>query len=308
MGVSIFMQPEKKPKVSVCVITYNQEKYIRQCLQSIVDQETNFDFEVIVGDDCSIDGTRDIVREFAERYPGIVKPIYQVENIGGGVNNFMTVHNGANGAYVCHMDGDDYWLQGKLQYQSDVLDGDESIVQCWTCAYVVNENDSVTKVFPSKLARLLYPTYLTSEDLVLSYALVGQHSTQMYRRAARDTSLIKGDVLDFYIAFVNSLSGISFYSKRIFSAYRVGKENSITRNKSKRRVTVDLLSDHLLLIANNYPKYLKFAVANLTIRRFFSRCAGHDITKIDQVRKKLPSEFNLILLTKSAFYFILQKI
>ena len=62
------MHQEKTPKVSVCVITFNHEKYIRQCLQSIVDQETNFDFEVIVGDDCSKDGTREVVQEFAGKY------------------------------------------------------------------------------------------------------------------------------------------------------------------------------------------------------------------------------------------------
>ncbi len=297
---------EKKPKVSVCVVTYNQEKYIRQCLQSIVDQETDFDFEVIVSDDCSADGTRAIVQGFAEKYPRVVKPIFHEKNIGA-FKNFVSTHNIANGAYVCHMDGDDYWLEGKLQYQSDVLDGDKSIVQCWTCAYVVNENNCVTKIFPSKLARLLYPKYLTSEDLVLSYALVGQHSTQMYRRAARDASLIKGDVLDFFVAFINSLSGASYYSKNIYSAYRIGKEDSVTRNKSNRRVTVDLLSDHLLLIANNYPRCLKFAVANLTVRRFFSLCAGHDLLKIDQVLGILPPLFNLNLIVKSAFYFILQK-
>jgi glycosyltransferase involved in cell wall biosynthesis len=54
----------KNPKVSVCVVSYNQEKYIRQCLQSIVDQATDFDFEVIVGDDFSTDGTRVIIEEF----------------------------------------------------------------------------------------------------------------------------------------------------------------------------------------------------------------------------------------------------
>ena len=73
---------EKKPKVSVCVVTYNQEKYIRQCLQSIVDQETDFDFEVIVSDDCSMDGTCAIVQEFVEKYPGMVKPIFHDRNMG----------------------------------------------------------------------------------------------------------------------------------------------------------------------------------------------------------------------------------
>ena len=60
---------DRPPKVSVCVVTYNQEKYIRQCLQSIVDQETDFDFEVIVADDCSTDRTSCIVQEFADKYP-----------------------------------------------------------------------------------------------------------------------------------------------------------------------------------------------------------------------------------------------
>lgn len=73
---------EKVPKLSVCVITYNQKEYIRQCLQSIVDQETDFDFEVIVGDDCSTDGTRAIVQEFARRYPKVVKPIFSEEYWG----------------------------------------------------------------------------------------------------------------------------------------------------------------------------------------------------------------------------------
>jgi cellulose synthase/poly-beta-1,6-N-acetylglucosamine synthase-like glycosyltransferase len=73
---------EQAPKVSVCVVTYNQEKYIGQCLQSVVDQETDFDFEVLVADDCSTDGTRLILHEFANKYPGIVKPILSEVNVG----------------------------------------------------------------------------------------------------------------------------------------------------------------------------------------------------------------------------------
>jgi len=112
----------KTPKVSVCVITYNQEKYIRQCLQSIVDQETDFDFEVIVGEDCSTDGTRAIVQEFSEKFPNIVKPIYQKKNIDGGGYNFLTVHRAARGEYVAHIDGDDFALPGKLQAQANILE------------------------------------------------------------------------------------------------------------------------------------------------------------------------------------------
>lgn len=70
------------PKVSVCVVTYNQEKYIHECLQSLVDQETDFEFEVIVGDDGSTDGTRAVVVDFARKYPKIVKPLLHEKNNG----------------------------------------------------------------------------------------------------------------------------------------------------------------------------------------------------------------------------------
>ena len=84
------MQDMKTPKVSVCVVTYNQEKYIRQCLQSIVDQETNFNFEILVSDDCSTDATRTIVLEFASKYPEIVKPMFRDRNVGA-VKNFVLI-------------------------------------------------------------------------------------------------------------------------------------------------------------------------------------------------------------------------
>jgi glycosyltransferase involved in cell wall biosynthesis len=64
------MSAASQPQLAVCVTTYNQKRYIRDCLQSIVDQRTDVAFEVVVADDCSMDGTRAIVQEFGERYPG----------------------------------------------------------------------------------------------------------------------------------------------------------------------------------------------------------------------------------------------
>jgi glycosyltransferase involved in cell wall biosynthesis len=298
---------EQNPKVSVCVVTYNQEKYINQCLQSIVDQETNFNFEVLVSDDCSTDGTRAIIQKFAEKYPGIIKPIFHKKNIGA-FKNFLSTHDSAKCEYVCHVDGDDYWFPGKLQHQNDILDECENVVQCWTCAYVVDDNNKIVRTFPSKAARLLYPRNLQSEDLALSYALVGQHSTQMYRRTARDRSLIIGDVLDFYVAFIISLSGTSYYSKSIYSAYRVGANDSATRNLSKKRLTVDLLAEHLQQIADSYPIYRRFVVANLSVRSLFSYFAGHDLQTISEIRKSTKTPLRIWYAIKSAYYFLLQKI
>ena len=70
-------------KVSVCVITFNHKHYIKRCLDSILNQEVKFDFEVIIGDDCSTDGTRNIVQEYAKNYPEIIKLRLQGQNSGG---------------------------------------------------------------------------------------------------------------------------------------------------------------------------------------------------------------------------------
>jgi glycosyltransferase involved in cell wall biosynthesis len=137
------------PKVSVCVITYNHERYIRQCLQSLVDQRADFAFEVIVGDDCSTDGTAVIVREFIEWYPTIVRGIFQPTNTLGITNN-MDVHDAARGEYVAHVDGDDYALPGKLQRQADFLDAHkQSSFVCHRVQRISEDGSRILGVMPA---------------------------------------------------------------------------------------------------------------------------------------------------------------
>ena len=61
--------PSRDIKISVCIVSYNQAKYIAECLQSVLDQETHYGYEIIIGDDCSTDGTRQIIEEFRQRHP-----------------------------------------------------------------------------------------------------------------------------------------------------------------------------------------------------------------------------------------------
>src|SRR5690606_20223531 len=104
-------------KVSVCVVAYNHEKYIRECLQSLIDQSVDFEYEIIVGDDASSDGTREIIEELSGKYPNLIIPIIHRKNIGP-VGNYFSVHRLARGEYVCHMDGDDVSMSEKLQEQA----------------------------------------------------------------------------------------------------------------------------------------------------------------------------------------------
>ena len=118
------MGNETVPLVSVSVITYNHEKYIRQCLDGILMQNVNFPYEILVHDDASPDGTADIIREYEAKYPDIIKPIYQTENQhsqGKAASKFN--FDRARGKYLAFCEGDDYWTDpGKLQKQVDFLE------------------------------------------------------------------------------------------------------------------------------------------------------------------------------------------
>lgn len=141
------MQVEPAPKVSVCVVTYNQEKYIGQCLQSLVDQQTDFPFEIIVGDDCSTDGTREIVEEFRQKYPKLIRTVFRETNIGA-VANLVDVYKRASGKYIAHMDGDDFASPNKIQQQVEAL---ESNKDCTICSHDVFLVDAKSKKFINPL-------------------------------------------------------------------------------------------------------------------------------------------------------------
>lgn len=159
----------KNPKVSVCVITYNHEKYISQCLQSIIEQETDFDFEIIVGDDCSIDKTKEIIVEIQEKHPEIVKPLFHVRNVGG-IQNLVSVCNQAKGDYIAHCDGDDYWLKDKLQIQIDYLENNSDVAAVFTNALrgsrPINSDKDIVLDFPNALGTIFTRSPFVRSSLV----------------------------------------------------------------------------------------------------------------------------------------------
>jgi glycosyltransferase involved in cell wall biosynthesis len=131
----------EEPLVSVWMNTYNHGKFIRQSIETVLMQKTNFDFEIVIGEDYSTDNTREIIREFEMKYPHIVKPIYHTTNVGALRNAFEFCYPKLRGKYVACLDGDDYWTdENKLQQQVDLLENDDKAVICFTQVQVFDEN------------------------------------------------------------------------------------------------------------------------------------------------------------------------
>lgn len=121
--------------VTVVCCTYNQENYISQCLDGFVAQKTNFPFEVIVHDDASTDGTAAIVKEYAEKYPDIIKPIYQTDNLYSKKNGELSrvTMAASRGKYIAICEGDDWWTDpNKLQRQVDYMEAHPECPMCFT--------------------------------------------------------------------------------------------------------------------------------------------------------------------------------
>lgn len=133
-----------RKKVSCHIITYNQKDFISQCIDGVLMQKTTFPFEIIIGDDNSTDGTREILMHYAEKYPEIIKlNLRRVRGKGiPGKDNFVTTLAMCHGEYISLCDGDDYWTDPlKLQKQVDFLEANQDFNICFHRAnLLVNHN------------------------------------------------------------------------------------------------------------------------------------------------------------------------
>lgn len=205
-------------QVSVCIVTYNQEKYIAECLESLVTQRTNFSFEIIVGEDCSTDNTRSIVKQYAEKYPELIVPLLYEKNVGA-VENVKRVYQKAKGKYIAHIDGDDLALSGKLQKQFDVL---EARLDCNICSHDMLQIDFNGN---SKESDWLYPENQYTLFNLYQKLPFFAHSSKMFRNKYNyefwNNLLSKPYILDIDIHVENMKDGDIYHIGELLGKYRV---------------------------------------------------------------------------------------
>lgn len=129
------------PLLSVFMVAYNHEKYIRQAIESALTQKTDFPFEIVIGEDCSTDNTRAIVSDYEQRYPEKIRVVKSERNVGALANAIRTM-KACIGKYVAFLEGDDYWSDPhKLQKQVEILEANPRLAGCFTNAEERFEDD-----------------------------------------------------------------------------------------------------------------------------------------------------------------------
>ena len=134
-----------EPVLSICCITYNHEKYIGKCLESFISQKVSFPIEIVISNDCSTDNTQEIINDFKERYPALIRDVSPSKNLGA-INNFYYALSQCKGKYIAYCEGDDYWIdENKLQMQVDFLEKNPEYGMCYTNFNLVSEKSKNIK-------------------------------------------------------------------------------------------------------------------------------------------------------------------
>lgn len=136
---------DSRIKVTICCLTYNHELYIRDAINSFLKQKANFNFEILIFDDCSQDTTRDIISDFQLDNPGVIRVLFPEENtFSKGRTVFYDLIIEANGEYIAFCEGDDYWISDcKLQDQVSYLESNSNVDLCFHPSYNLLNNEVV---------------------------------------------------------------------------------------------------------------------------------------------------------------------
>lgn len=240
--------------LSVVVSCYKQQDYIAECLNSILMQEVNFKYELIIADDCSPDKTRNVIQQLYDKYPEKIKLLFQEKNVGAA-RNYIDVHNLAVGKYVAHFDGDDVMLPGKLQAQVDVMEANPDCHIVFHRAKYFSDDRS----YISETGSLFRDgdTIFFKPYQLARWGTIAVHSSYMYRRATRKTRVYSEDFMEWFFAFESiSDGGVGAYINKIFVEYRCNPTgNAYLSTKAGREKAYLIIINHVVNYFKVTPEF-----------------------------------------------------
>jgi len=215
------MNEVSTPLVSICITTYNHERYIAQCLQSALMQELNVTLEILVGDDLSSDRTENIVTEIASRHPGVIR-YYRYPCKKGATDNLSFLINEARGFYIAHLDGDDFWLPGKLTSQLEYMQTHPDCPAVYTNAFCIHDDGTAAGLFTNfKRSNISNPDLIRRGNFL-------NHSSLLYQGSLKKIILSSEcNMLDYSMHLNLVKNGALGYLPEPLTVYRVASSTSI---------------------------------------------------------------------------------
>ncbi len=243
-------------KVSICCLAYNHEPYIRQMLESLIHQKTNFNYEILVHDDASTDSTTDIIKEYEKKYPNLIKPIFQKENQHSkGVRiSWEYQYSRAKGKYIAFCEGDDFWCDdNRLQKQYDIM---EENPDCSICTGRVKMITEQAEDLGKSIPHIVVPEgkyspseqiywYTRSEPVIFhisSMMIKTEYITKILND--RPDFIKKSRVGDRPLLLYMACCGNLYHINDTVSCYRwLSKGSWSSRNLTDRKKTVNILKN-----------------------------------------------------------------
>lgn len=281
---------ERVIKVSICLITYNHEGYISQALESILMQVVDFNYEIIVGDDYSIDNTREIIRQYQHLRPGKIELLERRENLGLK-KNYIEILDNCKGQYIAVLSGDDYWIDPfKLQKQVHFLDNNPEYVMVGHNAIVVDEINGGS---PSLINTRMRSYDLTTKELMVKNPFAA--SQVMYRNNLviefpEIFFLPSGEDRRIYLLL--SQYGKCRFEYDVTGVYRIHDGSITNKCKSTYKIQRDSLKNRIELVKewNIYFKNQYCEEERNAIAGFAKRIVNLAVKNLDfrTVREYLP--------------------
>ncbi|WP_261989925.1 glycosyltransferase [Hymenobacter puniceus] len=223
--------------LSVCCITYNHEKFLAQAIESVLMQETDFPVELVIGEDCSTDATRQIALDYQKRYPDRIRLLLPETNLGV-MGNFLGTLEACTGTYIALLEGDDYWTDPhKLQRQVDILKRHSNCTTCIHDAEEFMDNNSIPpRLFSEKFSGVLPATEheFTQGDIALHGWFIPTASMVFRRTALFPIPAWVKDAFsgDYSLHLLLTRTGNIYYLPDVMSRYRLhaGGIMSATQN------------------------------------------------------------------------------
>ena len=290
-------------KLSVMMITYNHEQFLRQALDSVLMQKVTFDYEIVVGEDNSSDATRKILLEYAEKHPDTIRPILHDQNVGV-IRNFFSTLEACRGEYIALLEGDDYWTSDrKLQTQVQFLDSHPDCVICFHNA-IVSYQDGHKPDF--KFVRADQPETMDLPQMLVENVI--PTCSAVYRRTAMilpPPHWVYGlKMADYPLHVLTAQHGKIAYINEVMGVYRVHGGGVYTQTENVKRLqnSVDCFRCFLDGVEPQFRRAVKLNLARrlwtlgfeyeargqrmLAMRTLLSSIATHPITGNPSLRSK----------------------